>query len=511
MKNQFLKTSPVQHAVRILVTGLALTMLTACVSFDGIQSNAKINTLNADSGGFSLRNANGMWPDAHWAVGIGGKDLQTLIDQALANNPSLQVAAARLKAAQAATTAVNANSLPSVNASFDSTYQRFTEKGLIPPPLAGTYNSNNQLALNASYEFDFWGKHSAEMRAALSQEKVAEAEGQSVRLLLSNAIARSWLQLARQYAQLDLSTQQLAIREKLDTLTHQRVKAGLETDTAIQQDRIQTVNLKTDIAQWKEAIALTRNQIAALQGFGPKHGKEIAKPELRLTQENTLPASLPLELIGRRPDIVAARWRVEASEGEIDVAKTQFYPNINLVGFAGLSSLGISNLLQSGSSIVGVGPAIRLPIFEGGRLRAQLKGRVAAYDIAVATYNQSLNDALREVADQVQTLNASTEQAKQQQAAEQAARKNLALAQQRQKIGTSSMLPVLAAENILINEQKRSLEIAIRHADSQINLIKALGGGYDSKANLTDALTTPISHNSTKQMKNTVLTKPEAA
>ncbi|WP_230412146.1 efflux transporter outer membrane subunit [Undibacterium hunanense] len=473
--------------MRALAAASAFSLLSACVSYQGIQSQVQLKTLNADSGAFPGQGGSGNWPDSQWASSIGGADLQKLIDQALQNNPSLQVAAARLQAAKAITASVGANELPSVNASFDSTYQRFTEKGLIPPPLAGTYNTNNQLALNASYEFDFWGKHSAEMRAALSQEKVAEAEGQSVRLMLGNAIARSWLQLARQAAQLELSKQQLAIREKFDQLTQQRVKAGLETKTETQQSLIQLSGLKNDIAQWQEAIALTRNQIAALQGLGPEQGRAIPLPQFRQAADTALPGSLPLELLGRRPDIVAARWRVEASQGEVDVAKTQFYPNINLVGFAGLSSLGLSNLLQSGSSIIGVGPAIRLPIFEGGRLRAQLKGKVASYDVAVATYNQSLTDALHEVADQVQILQASQAQATEQKAAEQAARVSLQLAQQRQKAGTANMLPVLAAESAVLSQQKLSLDIAIRHTESQINLIKALGGGYDSKTSFAPA------------------------
>jgi NodT family efflux transporter outer membrane factor (OMF) lipoprotein len=503
MKKHHFNIQSAKAASRLVLAASVLAVLSACVSFQGIQSQAQLKSMRDYGGGFPSQNASGTWPDSQWAGTVGGAELQKLIDQALENNPGLQAAAARLTAAQAVTSIVAANELPSVNASFESTYQRFTEKGLIPPPLAGTYHTNNQLAFNAAYEFDFWGKHSAEMRSALSQEKVAEAERQSARLMLSNAVARSWLQLARQYAQLDLSQQQLAVREKLDKLTQQRVSAGLETNTEIQQSLIQVSSLKTEIAQWQEAIALTRNQIAALQGFGPEQGKLIPRPSFKPGMDTALPASLPLELLGRRPDIVAARWRVEASQGDIDVAKTQFYPNINLLGFAGLSSLGLSNLLQTGSTIVGVGPAIRLPIFEGGRLRAQLKGKVAAYDVAVATYNQSLSDALREVADQVQIMQASQAQANQQKTTELAARASLQLAQQRQKVGTANMLPVLAAESALLAQQKLSLDLAVRHAESQINLIKALGGGYESKLNFAAPAST-IKNNTNANVTSTL-------
>lgn len=223
--------------------------------------------------------------------------MQALIDRALENHPSLQAAAARLQAAQASIAAVGASKLPSVNLGVDSTYQRFTEHGLVPLPLAGTYNTNSQISFNASYELDFWGKHSAEMRSAMSKEKVAEAEAQSVRLMLSNAFAQAWLQL-------ELDKQQLAVREQFDRLTQQRVSAGLDTRVEVQQNLVQLSGLKNEIPQWQEAMALTRNQIAALQGLGPEEGKLIATPKFQPVTDTALPGNLPLELLGRRPDIV---------------------------------------------------------------------------------------------------------------------------------------------------------------------------------------------------------------
>ncbi len=462
----------------------AVVLLSACVSFSGIQSNAQLKTLTPQSGAGVLTNQTGAWPDASWAQGIGGKPLQDLIDSALAESPSLQVAAARVAAARAYIEATHAETLPTVGASGSSTYQRFTENGLVPPPLAGNYYTDNELALNISYEVDFWGKHSAEMRSALSQEKALLAEQQSARLVLSSSIAHAWVQLARQYAQLDLATRQLSIRNKLDELTQQRLKAGLDTRTDTEQSLVQTSTLKAEITQWQEAISLTRNQLAALLGQGPERGQSIPRPELAQIGNAVLPAQLPSELLGRRPDIVAARWRVEAMQGDIDTAKTEFYPNINLSAFVGLSSLDFTNFFKSGSAIVGGGPAIKLPIFEGGRLRAQLKSKVAAYDSAVATYNQSLTDALHEVADQVQSMKAAEEQNKNQSIAAQASERTVTLAQQRRKVGTASILPVLAAESALITQQKILLDNQMRRADLQISLIKALGGGFEASPEL---------------------------
>lgn len=485
----------------------SVVLLSACANFSGIQSSAQLKTLSADSDASAFPHQQGLWPDANWARDIGGSDLQELIAAAMTDSPGIQIAAARVNAAAALTQATAAAEKPAVNASFTSTYQRFTEHGMIPPPLAGAVDSDNQLALNFAYELDFWGKHSAEIRSAISQEKAALAEQQSARLILSNAIARAWVQLARQYAQLDLSRQQLAVREKIDALTRQRMQAGLDTASDIQQSQIQKASLQADILQWQEAIILTRHQLAALMGQGPERGQSIARPVLPQNDGATLlPAQLPLELLGHRPDIVAARWRVEAMQGEIDQAKTQFYPNINLVGFAGLSSLGVSQLFQSGSRIAGIGPAIRLPIFEGGRLRAQLSGRVAAYDAAVATYNQSLTDALHEVADQVQSLQAIAAQEKNQGLAEQAARQTIRLAQQRQQIGTANVLPVLAAESVWLTQQKILTDMQLRRTELHINLIKALGGSSVLGANTGTNFSTNLSTNTLQSNIN-----PEAA
>ncbi|MFZ6847404.1 efflux transporter outer membrane subunit [Undibacterium sp. RuRC25W] len=488
--------------LRFAVSAVTFAMLSGCVSFSGIESSAKLNSLSQAANIDIYGQQKGQWPDNQWAKKIGGKDLQDLIDNALTNSPSLQVAAARINAARAASDYVGANRLPSVNAGFENTYQRFTENGLIPPPLAGNYYSDNELTLSASYDVDFWGKHKAEMRSALSQEQVAAAEQQSARLMLSNAVARSWVQLARQYAQLDLSKQQLAVREKFDALIAQRVKAGLDTKSDIQQGLIQVSALKNDISSWESAIALTRNQLAALMGQDPTQGLMIPRPQYHPTQNTQLPENLPLELISRRPDIVAARWRVEASQGDIEAAKTQFYPNINIIGFAGLSDIGpgagLERLFKSSSLIVGAGPSIHLPVFEGGRLRAQLKNKVAGYDVAVATYNQSLTDALHDVADQIQTIKASEIELNEQGKAEQATKINLQLAQQRQKAGTANMLPVLSAESALLTQQKQTIDITFRRAESHLNLIKALGGGYDSKTDQINSQTTPATPASNK-------------
>lgn len=462
------------------ILGLSI-WLSACANFKESASTAPLPRVDAYATAQSLPEQGGTWPNQAWAFDIGGLPLQALVDEALAGNPGLQIAAARVSAAQAISEATAAAGKPAITASGNSSYQRFTENGSEAPSLAGNYRSDNRLALNFSYEFDFWGKHAAALRAAISQTKAAEAELHAARLLLSTAVARAWLQLARQYEQLDLVERQLRVREKIEQLTQQRIAAGLDSQTNRQQARSELASIRAEQAQWQEMIALTRNQLAALLGQGPDRGIAIARPALPMAgTKPSLPAQLPLGLLGRRPDIVAARWRTEAASGGIDNAKAQFYPNINLLAFAGLSSLGLDQLLSQGSLINGIGPAISLPVFDGGRLRAQLQDRVASYDAAAASYQQTLGEALRDVADQVQSLRAVEIQIRNQRTASDAAAISLELARQRQRVGTTNLLQVLSAEAVWLSQRKLELDTWGRSAELRVNLIKSLGGGFEA-------------------------------
>ena len=456
-------------------------VLAGCASFAGIGSQGRLQPAAGFDTALSLPDQGGAWPDAQWASTFGGAPLQALIDEALAGNPGLQVAASRVAAAQAAAKVTALAEAPVWNLNATATRQRYTENGIIPPPLAGETVTDGSLTLNFRYDFDFWGRNGAALRSALSQGKVAQAEQYNARLVLSTAVARGWLQLARNSTQLDLVRQQLQTRESLDRLTRQRVAAGLDSQSETQASLQQAATLRAEIAQWQEAIALNRNQLAALLGAGPDRGLTIARPVLPAQAGAPLPPALPLMLVGRRPDIVAARWRVEAAQGQIDYAKTQFYPNVDIMAFAGFSSLGLSNLIQSSSRTIGVGPAIRLPIFNSNTLRAQLQGQVSGFEGAVATYNQTLTDALRDVADQVQSLRAATVQADNQQQATQAATRSLALATDRRRVGTINQLQLLAAEGVLLTQRRIEFDAQARRLDLRIALIKALGGGFEAR------------------------------
>ncbi len=468
--------------VSVILLAFCAPFLSACVSPNGLHTKAAMHSMAQLATTRSLPPQGGQWPLLEWPAQIGGVALQQLVDEALADNPGLQAAATRLDAAAALADATRAIAGPSIGAGFNSTYQRYTENGIIPPPLAGKRKSDNQLLLNFAYDFDFWGKHAAELRAVLAQGKELEAEHYNARLMLATAIARCYVQLRRQFGQLDLMERQLGLRSAANNLTARRIAAGLDAQGDLEGGTQQLENLRAEQSQWQQMIVLSRNQLAALVGKEPDRGLSIARPVPALSAAQTLPDNLPLELIGRRPDIAAARWRIEASQGAIDTARAQFYPNINLSAFVGLSSLGLSNLLKAGSLAAGVGPAIRLPIFEGGALRANLVGRDAEYDGAVQTYNQALIDALHDVADQVASLRSASLQSGFQRAASLAAAHSAKLSAQRQRVGTVNRLQVIAAEAALVQQQRTELDAQTRETEARLGLIKALGGGFDASA-----------------------------
>jgi hypothetical protein len=189
-----------------------------------------------------------------------------------------------------------------------------------------------------------------------------------------------------------------------------------------------------------------------------------------------------LDLLGRRPDITAARWRIEASLHEVNLAKTQFYPNVNVVGVFGLSSVGLGNIAASNTDQWNVGPAIRLPLFDGGRLRAQLRGKAIDVDAAIETYNLLVVDAAREAADQWVSAAAIQQQQAAQRAYQASARALYGIAQQRFAAGLTHQNMVLQAEGKVLEQQRIAIDLTARALDTQVLLVRAVGGTYPIQA-----------------------------
>jgi NodT family efflux transporter outer membrane factor (OMF) lipoprotein len=455
-----------------LMAAIALASLSACANFSDIVPQAKAldaQTLGLQTPAPAL--------DAQWWCAFEDAQLNDLVDQALANNPSLRIAQARLARMQSSSEIADAAGQPQFNAGLDLTHQHFTAHGMVPPPLAGAVLDNGTLQASASWELDFFGKNRAALDAALGQVRAAQADAQAARMLLASNVARSYFALGRINAQLVVAQRTLAQREQAKALVQDRVNAGLDTQLELQQSESALPDAHFQIEILLEQKALAQNAIAALISQ-PNRALALTEPAQAAIKSIAITHSIPMDLLGRRADIAAARWRVEAATHDISNAKAQFYPNINLTAFAGFSSIGFDKLLQTGSDQWGVGPAIRLPLFDGGRLRANLRGKTADLDAAIESYNTLVIDAVRDVSDQLASAKAIARQQTEQAAAQASAESAYTIAVQRYQAGLGNYLSVLSAEAPVLTQRRQGVDLAARTLDNQVQLIRALGGGY---------------------------------
>jgi NodT family efflux transporter outer membrane factor (OMF) lipoprotein len=422
---------------------------------------------------------------AEWWRGSGNPQLVRLIEAALAGSPSLRLAQTRVEGAEALAATLRANEGWQVNGSADLTRQHFSATSIYPPPLGGSIRTLASAQLGAGWEFDFFGRNRAALAAAVGSARAAEAEVQAARQVLASDVARSYGQLARLFEQRAIAERALQQRAALLGLINQRVQAGLDTTLELRQGEGALPESRLQIEQLDEQIALTRHALAALTAQPPQalDGLLVVPGSARLPGASmALPAGLPADLLGRRADITAARWRVEAAASEVASAKAAFYPNINLTAFAGLASIGLDKLINAGSEQYGAGPAIHLPIFDAGRLRARLRGKAADLDAAIESYNAAVLHAVHETADPISSLRAIALQQREQEQAQAAAESAYELATQRYRAGLSTYLMVLNAEFSVLNQRRGAADLKARAWEAQIALIRALGGGYVAPA-----------------------------
>jgi len=463
--------------LRIAVAAILTALVTACASVDRAPSPEAV----VDAARLGATRAPVEWPRDDWWTRYRDPQLDALIAEALSGSPSIAAAKARIARANAAAGIARAALLPQVGANGTANYQRYSENYIFPPPLGGTWQTDARLALDASFEIDFWDKNGAALRASLSQAQAQAAEAQATQLTLTSSIARSYFELQRLFAQREVSLAAIVQREEIVRFTNERFTAGLDTKVEVRQAEAALGTVRTELAQYDDAIGVARNRLAALVGAGPDRGERIVSVSA-VAPAATLPPAIPLDLVARRPEIAASRLRVEASREDIKVARAEFYPNVNIVAFAGVSSLGLSNLLMASSGILGVGPAIHLPIFEGGRLNANLQGREAESDLAVTTYNQTVIDAVRDLADAITSIQGLARTSVEQEAARKATNEAYDLAVIRYRAGLGNYLTVLTAQTQQLVQDRLNVDLAARRFDLDVNLARALGGGYQDPA-----------------------------
>ncbi|WP_073106524.1 efflux transporter outer membrane subunit [Pollutimonas bauzanensis] len=454
-------------------TLLLIAALSGCAALDpGQPGLAALQPSQAGLQGGAIA-----WPTEQWWLRYQDAQLGQLVSEALAGSPSLAAAQARLNMANAAVGGARAIQLPQLNAGYDMVRERFSENYIYPPPYGGSMLTDNTLRLNLGFDLDLWGRNRARYAAAVSQKDASLADLQVARNTLVSGVVQSYFNLQNALSQVTVITQIVKQLENVASITRQRVAAGLDTEVEVNQADSAVSSARVQLSQASTNADLLRNQISALTGAGPQRGSTIRLADLSKAPEG-VPANIPFELLGRRPDIVAAKYRVQASASQISAAKAEFFPNINLSAFAGFMSLGLGNLLASGSEIYGVGPAVTLPIFNGGALNANLDTRQAERDLAIANYNQTVLAAVREVADATTAIQALRQQTVDQAASLRAITSAYDIAVRRYKSGLGNFVQVLLAQNEVQKQAILNTDMQARAFNLDAQLATALGGGY---------------------------------
>jgi NodT family efflux transporter outer membrane factor (OMF) lipoprotein len=460
----------------------AMLLLSGCADMGDTRPQARVVDASTLGSGTAIERAqiDRQWPQTQWWHAYGDVQLDALVETAIAGNPDLRVAEARMREAQFRAGIAEAATKPNLEAKSSLSRQLFSEHDFIPPPEAGNYAWYNRVALEGSYDLDLWGKQRHALQAAVDEAKAASAESQIARLALENNIVRTYVQLSLQFALRDIAEDTLVHREKALQVMRKRMAAGLATESDVTQLEAAVPPLHMQIDRYDEEIALLRNQLAALSGKGPAEGERIKRPALRLENNNwlRLPSNVPADLVGRRPDVAARRWQVEASRSNIESAKAAFYPDINLMAFIGYQSIGFDTLFSSTSQVQGFGPAISLPIFEGGRLRSNLGVQSAAYDVAVENYNSTVIHALQSVSNALVIAQSEQQQKKLNDVALATASRARELASRSFAAGMTDFLVLLNSEVALLVQKQEQVQIAARLLESHAGLMVALGGGY---------------------------------
>jgi NodT family efflux transporter outer membrane factor (OMF) lipoprotein len=464
---------------KFLVTLTAAGALSACAAVPhlGPQPQAKPASAYATAQSFQAPQA--AWPDAGWWGRYKDPQLDALMAEALQASPSLVQAEARVRKARALSEQQRAAGRPSLTANGEAAESRQSYNNGIPPEFVPRgYNDTGRLSLDVAWDLDLFGRNRAALAAATSETEAAQMDAAESRLMLTTSMAAAYADFARLFGERDAAAGSLANREASATLLGQRVQAGSANQGEARQAQSNAAAAAQELASLDEQLGLARNRLAALAGQGPDRGLTLVRPAGAIATGFGLPPDVAVDLVGRRPDIQAARLRAEAAGRRIKVARAGFYPNVNLAAFFGRQALGLDLLKQPGSQIGQAGLALSLPIFSAGRLEGAYRGARADYDAAVAAYDQTLVQALQEVADaavsarQLQTRLAQAHTALA--GAEDACR----IAGLRYRAGLTNYLAVLSTEDALIAQRRSVADLESRTLAVDAALARALGGGF---------------------------------
>jgi multidrug efflux system outer membrane protein len=421
----------------------------------------------------------GSWPAHDWWKRYQDRTLDGLIEIALASSPTLATAHARLDTARQSVRIAGAESGAHVSAVGDASRQRLSDNGLFPPDLLGFHwYDQYDLGLSASYTFDWWGKQRDAVEAAIDEAHAAQADRTAAALMLASSVADTYFGWQADESRLSLAHELEATIRRENDIAAARIQAELDAADQVNRASANLAAVREQIAALEGSAALRIVALAALAGRSAAELPALTVKPLPAVSDG-LPDDVRIDLIARRADLTASRWRVEAAEKNRDAARAEFYPDISINALIGLQSRDVGKLLEYSSRVPNVGAAVHLPIFDEGRLKARYGASQAAIDAAVAAYRDTLVGAARDVATQASSRAQIAAQRSQRQIEVESAAQLTKSAAARVRQGLTDSRAELTATESWIDQRDALLQLDAAALSTDIGLQRALGGGYD--------------------------------
>lgn len=424
----------------------------------------------------------GEWPTETWWEMFHSPELNDLVARALAFNPSLQAVQTRIEFAKESAVIARSRLFPLVFFDADDSWEYLSKHGLYRAlnPRIPLSASLIDLSFSFSYEFDFWGKYTHLFYAALGEKRAAEAETAQAELIVTTGLAQAYFALKTNLQKQALYQELVDIQNKTFKLQNLLLENALFSNLSPLLSEENLFEAKKELLGIEAEIAANRHLINILAGVGPDEPLNIDDILLPLSKKIALPENLSIDLLARRPDLMAQIWHTESLAHAVGAAIADFYPRVNLTGFAGLESVLYSLLFRSSSLTGGVEPCISLPIFTAGAIRANVQAKKADFDEAVFEYNNLILRSAQEVADLLALARAIFQQKEAQDTIVAKAFKRYRLTDLRKQNGLDSLFDTYAIQVELIQKRLENVDLVYGQYLATIKLIKALGGGYYS-------------------------------
>jgi NodT family efflux transporter outer membrane factor (OMF) lipoprotein len=427
--------------------------------------------------GLSNESAPAVAPD--WWKALDDPELDRLVVLALKDSPTLEQVRARLRAAQSEVESARSAEFPHL--SFDAIEERdqLSGKFIIPPPYGGTWQWIGAFGGVLSWDIDLWGREAALVGKARALGGAAQLDINAAALALEGALVNAYIGLNEAYKLADVADETVTERTHILDLSARREKDGIDSRAELLQAQTLLDSAREDAERAHGNCDVAIHAVVALTGQGANAYPTVGRPALSRNLVIPLPQTLPADLLARRPDIGAAKLRIEAAMEGREAAHAAFYPDVNLLGAFGFAALGLGNLFTTQAAQYGGGAALHLPIFDAGKLRSDYESATADLDASVADYNASVIAAVRDAADRLTQIRSLDAQGVEQTRFIHDAQDGYNLAETRYRTGLANQLTVFNAEDLLLQAREQQAEIDAGRASERINLILAVGGGFD--------------------------------